>query len=188
MTVVGSRLLGFAAGAAGARTAWVTGWSAFDPQRITAGLGPVGNLLAGASVRWDALHYLWIAQSGYRHAGDTVFFPLYPLLVHAAAWLTGSDVRAGIIVSLGALAVALTLLHRLTTLELGRRAADATVLLIAFAPLSFFFSALYTESLFLALSVGAVYAARRDRWAVACLLAALAAVTRAWRASSRSPC
>ena len=33
-----------------------------------------------------------------------------------------------------------------STLKLGRQAADATVLLILFAPLSFFFSALYTES------------------------------------------
>ena len=32
--------------------------------------------------------------------------------------------------------------------------------------MSFFFSAVYSESLFLALSVGAIYAARRERWAL----------------------
>jgi hypothetical protein len=43
---------------------------------------------------------------------------------------------------------------------------------------SLFFTAIYTESLFLALAVGAVYAARRDRPAIAGVLAALAAITR----------
>ena len=44
--------------------------------------------------------------------------------------------------------------------------------------MSFFFSAVYSESLFLALSVGAVYAARRERWAWAGVLGALAATSR----------
>jgi hypothetical protein len=52
------------------------------------------------------------------------------------------------------------------------------VLLVAFAPLSLFFSAVYTESLFLALSVGSIYAARRGRWRLACGLGGLAAATR----------
>jgi Mannosyltransferase (PIG-V) len=82
------------------------------------------------------------------------------------------------VISAVSFAVALGLLHRLTELELGRRAADATVLLLALAPLSFFFTAVYTESLFLALALGAVYAARRERWAPASALAAAAAVTR----------
>jgi hypothetical protein len=52
------------------------------------------------------------------------------------------------------------------------------VLLLAFAPLSFVFNAVYTESLFLAISVGAVYAARCGRLYTSVGLAALAAVTR----------
>ena len=43
--------------------------------------------------------------------------------------------------------------------------ARGAVLATAFLPMSFFLSAVYSESLFLALSVGAVYAARTDRWA-----------------------
>jgi 4-amino-4-deoxy-L-arabinose transferase-like glycosyltransferase len=56
--------------------------------------------------------------------------------------------------------------------------ARATVYLLAFSPMAFFFSAPYTESLFLLLSVGAFYAARRERWWVAGAVAGLAAVTR----------
>jgi hypothetical protein len=44
--------------------------------------------------------------------------------------------------------------------------------------MALFLSALYTESLFLALSVGTFYAARKDRWALAGMLGGLAALTR----------
>ena len=57
-------------------------------------------------------------------------------------------------------------------------AARRTVVLIAFFPAAVFFSAAYTESLFLALSVGVLLAARRERWALAGALGALAAATR----------
>ena len=77
---------------------------------------------------------------------------------------------------MAALALALYGIHRLTTLELGRgatgarreRVADAArlaVLLTAFAPMAFFFSAVYSESLYLALSVGLFWSARHGRWA-----------------------
>ena len=52
------------------------------------------------------------------------------------------------------------------------------MLVTALFPMSFFFSAVYSESLFLALSIGAVYAARRERWMWAGLLGMLAATTR----------
>src|SRR5207244_4101387 len=52
------------------------------------------------------------------------------------------------------------------------------VLLLAFAPVAFFFSAPYTESLFLVLSVGAFLAARTGRWALAGLAAGAASGTR----------
>jgi hypothetical protein len=51
-------------------------------------------------------------------------------------------------------------------------------MLIAFCPMAYYFSAVYTESLFLALSVGCVYAARTGRWAQAALLAMLASASR----------
>jgi hypothetical protein len=153
-------------------------WTLFDPAHLSVRLGAVGNVLGAAAVRWDSIHYLNIAARGYRHAADTVFFPLYPLLVRGLGFLTGSTVLAGAAISTASFAVALVVLHRLTRLELGERAADATVLLLAFAPVSLFFGALYTESLFLALSVGAMYCARRDRWWLAVALGALAALTR----------
>jgi hypothetical protein len=155
-----------------------SGWASFDPSRITNHLGAVGDAVAASAVRWDSLHYLTIAEHGYTTIGNTVFFPLYPLLIRGTGLALGSDVLAGVTISGVSFIVALWLLHRLTELELGRQAADAAVLLLCFAPLAFFFSAVYSESLFLALSLGTIYAARRERWALACGLGALAALTR----------
>ena len=44
--------------------------------------------------------------------------------------------------------------------------------------MSFFFSAIYSESMFLLLSIASLLSARRDRWALAGFLALLAALTR----------
>lgn len=179
--VLVSRLVVFLAGAAGVLlVSRRAGWRAFDPGGIATNLGAIGNLVAGSTVRSDAVHYLTIAGHGYAAdgPGSRAFYPLYPWLIHLLGSITGSNAFAGIAISLASFAVALVLLHRLTEQELGPRAANATVLLIAFAPLSFFFSAVYTESLFLALSVGSIYAARRQRWLLAGVLGGLAALTR----------
>jgi hypothetical protein len=128
-------------------------------------------------VRWDSIHYLSIASQGYKPAGDTGFFPFYPLLIRGLGWVLSSDVLAGIVISIVSFAVGLVLLHRIAREELGERVADATVLLLAFAPLTVFFSAIYTESLFLALSVGTFYLARRGHFRWACVTAAFTTVT-----------
>jgi hypothetical protein len=60
----------------------------------------------------------------------------------------------------------------------GGEVARLAVLLTAFAPMAFYLSAVYSESLYLALSVGVFLCARRGRWAVAATLAALAGATR----------
>jgi hypothetical protein len=58
--------------------------------------------------------------------------------------------------------------------EVARLALFATVL----APMAFYFSAVYSESLYLALSVGVFWCARQGRWAWVGVLGALAGATR----------
>jgi hypothetical protein len=60
----------------------------------------------------------------------------------------------------------------------GRDAARLAVLVTALAPMAFFFSAVYSESLYLALSVGVFWCARQGRWAWVGVLGALAGATR----------
>jgi hypothetical protein len=190
-----SRLLVWSAGVA---TVLVLGFGperkAFDPPGITRGFGWLGNLLAAPAARWDAAWYLVIARYGYRADlgiyPRTAFFPLYPLGLRAIAWLGAPPILAGVLLSVVALAFALYGIHRLSTLELARagalragtdRVADAArlaVLLTAFAPMAFFFSAVYSESLYLALSVGLFWSARNGRWLWVGVLGALAGATR----------
>ena len=81
-------------------------------------------------------------------------------------------------ISLAAFLAALVLLHRLAELELGRRLARPTLVLLAVFPAAVYFGAPYSESLFLLLAVGAFYAARTGRWAWAGACAGLASASR----------
>jgi hypothetical protein len=143
-------------------------------------LGALGYVLSASADRYDSWAYLAIAAHGYGKvtSGSLAYYPGYPLLIRALNVVIGSPLVTGVAISTSAFLVGLLMLHRLTELEIGRRAADATVLLVAFAPLSFFFTAVYTESLFQALSVGGMLSARTGRWRLACALAALASMTR----------
>jgi len=192
-----SRLLVWVAGAGTVATlGFGPTRKALDPPGLTRGLGSLGDILAAPAARWDGAWYLVIAHYGYRPdlgaftASRTAFFPLYPLGVRAISWLGTPPVLGGVLLSIAALALALYGVHRLTTLELGaaaRRAgrpalssdaARLAVMVTAFAPMAFFFSAVYTESLYLALSVALFWSARNGRWAWVGVLGALAAATR----------
>ena len=156
----------------------------FDAPALTQPLGGFGDALLSPLARWDAVWYLGIADSGYGGADSprVAFFPLYPLLVRAVGELGGGSRGALLVasyaVALAALLAALHLLHRLVALELGRRLAAPTLLLLCAFPASLFLGAPYSESLFLLASVGAVYAARKGAWAWAGVAAAAASGTR----------
>lgn len=185
-----SRILVWAAGVAGVLV-WPTlvgagVWRKFDPDLLTAPFGSLGDLLIAPAARWDSAWYLAIAAGGYGHdAARTAFFPLYPLLVRALGGPAdalgagvGAYLLAGVLVSLVALAAGLAVVHRLAALELGDADARLTATLVALFPTAYAFSAVYSESLFLALSAGALYAGRLGRWRWAGVLAGLASATR----------
>jgi hypothetical protein len=152
----------------------------FDDPSLT---HAIADPLLAPLARWDSVWYLRIADSGYGDSAPrAAFFPLYPLLVRAAATPFGASegalLLAAYVISLAAFVAALFLLYRLTELELGRRLARPTLLLLAVFPAAVFFGAPYSESLFLLLAVGAFYAARGGHWAWAGTCAALASATR----------
>jgi hypothetical protein len=150
----------------------------FDPAGLTTPFGPTGDALAAPLGRWDSVWFMAIADGGYGDGASAAFFPLYPLLLRVAGAPLGSTLIGGALLSTALLGVALVLLHRLVSLDHERAVARNAVLVTALFPMAFFFSAVYSESLFLALSIGAVYAARRERWLWAGVLGALAAATR----------
>jgi hypothetical protein len=136
---------------------------------------------------WDSGWYFEIARRGYfvnpdgQHA--IAFFPLYPFLMRVLAWPFGGTERAlwvaGVVLSYSCLFLGLVVLHRLTATRFAdRETARRTVLYVAVFPFAFFFTMVYTESLFLFLSVSAVAAATASRWGLAGLLGFLVALTR----------
>jgi hypothetical protein len=174
--VVLSRLLVWAAGLTAVLVAGVSSRAAdFDPAGTLTPYGEPLDTLVAPGARWDSVWYLDVAHSGYgSDPARPAFFPLYPLVLR----VLGSDIVAGIGVSIACFAIAALLLHRLTAIELGSAAAGPTVTALALFPGSLYFSMVYSEALFLVLSVGAVYAARTGRWAWAGALGALGAATR----------
>jgi Gpi18-like mannosyltransferase len=137
---------------------------------------------------YDSGFYVDIAANGYWGANtlhqmsNWAFFPLYPLLMRFFALPFGASNDAlriaGIFVSNCAALIAAIYLYKLTMKELGRKPAARAVLYLALFPMSFFLSAVYTESLFLATVISCTYYARLHRWWLAGLLGGLAALTR----------
>jgi Mannosyltransferase (PIG-V) len=164
--------------------------------------GEVANLPA----RFDTGWYLSIATTGYEYTPNRfdrqqniVFFPAFPVAMQVLSLFVARQlVWSGVLVSFIAFAVALRYLFRLARELMDTERAAVTVTLLSVYPFAVFFSAPYTEGLFLATMLGAWWHARRDeRWrAVAyglvagltrpngCLLSvplALAAVLPLWR-------
>jgi hypothetical protein len=132
---------------------------------------------------WDGLWYRLIALEGY--AGSTqsaraAFWPLFPWTMRGGSLLTGWTVETvGYLIANLAFLGALLVLYRLITLDYGDSApARRALWALALFPTAFFFSAVYTESLFLLLSAGALYLWRRDRPWVAGVVSVGAALCR----------
>jgi len=128
---------------------------------------------------WDGHWFALIAQEGYFERPTTAFFPLYPLLLRGGCWLLDGQIElAGVLIANAALLGALFLLYQLIQLDFPRAVARRAILYLALFPTAYYLGAVYSESLFLLLSVGSLYAARRNRWWVAGAFGFLAALTR----------
>ena len=133
-------------------------------------------------VRWDASHYLGLAERWYVGEGDPrfhlVFFPLYPLIVRAFYALGMNAALAGTLISNVCLFVSGVALYRLVEMDTDAQTGERAMRLMLFTPLSFFFSIAYSESLFMMLTLLSVLMARKRRFAPAILIGALAANAR----------
>jgi hypothetical protein len=155
--------------------------AAYLPEADPAGdpLEPPGFLNYWA--HWDGAWYSQIAVEGYgaRAPESTAFFPLYPLFVRLGSTFVGGPAVWGVALSILCTAFALFFVYRIAEDLYGVRAARACTLALAFFPTAFFLNAVYTEALFLALTAGAVWAARvRGNLVLAGAFGALAAATR----------
>ena len=147
--------------------------------------------------RFDAGWYAGIALDGYSFEGrfdkqqNIAFFPAFPMLERAAGYPLGAFARgvpkerrmarmlwAGVIVSILAFAWAAVYLWRLARDTIGEDRAGAAVALLAAYPFAVFFSAPYTESLFLLGAIATIYHFRRGELARAVVWGLLVGLTR----------
>ncbi len=122
---------------------------------------------------FDGEHYLSIAKSGYGF-GEQAFFPLYPLLLQ----FFKSTFWFGIVISNLCFAVVIAGFYKLLRLDFSEKIAKLSLLLFILFPTSFYFGAIYTESLFLMFVIWSFYFARKSHWFLASILAGLACSTR----------
>src|ERR671919_756118 len=150
---------------------------------LAPGTGPLSEGFFDIWVRWDARHFLEVAEFGYTdvrtdpHA--TAFFPLYPLLIKALGAAGLPLPAAGMLISTGATVVACAYLYALAEEEVGEGAGRQAALYLVLFPTAVFLIAPYSEALFLAGAVPAFYYARRGLWLFAALPAAVAVGARA---------
>jgi Mannosyltransferase (PIG-V) len=149
----------------------------WDDPSLTHDLGAVTDVWA----RWDSVWFLRIAEHGYSAASGaaSAFYPLYPGAVAVLGRaLFGHYVLAGILISLAAALGSFLLLHRIAEERLGADGARRAVLYLAFFPFALFLQAVYSESLYLLLTLAAFMLAERRRFLVAGAVTGLALLAR----------
>ncbi len=140
----------------------------------------ISGILLGVWQRFDVIHFLRIAQTGYADPDLSPFYPAFPLLSRWLGLLFGGNVLLGSFV-IANLAILLALIALYTwMLDEGhdRTLARRILLLLVWFPTAFFLFVPYSESLFLLFTILGVWAARRQHWLLAGGLSALASLTR----------
>jgi hypothetical protein len=137
--------------------------------------------------RWDAHHYLRLAEVGYVQSSPPpntddplyiVFFPFFPLAVHIVSLAVQNLVLSALVVSFAASVGAGYFLFRLVALDADEATAWRAVLLLFSFPTAYYLAAPFSEALFLFSALASVYAARTGHWAGAGVAGALATGTR----------
>jgi hypothetical protein len=161
------------------------------------GFVPSNDPLANLPARFDAGWYGDIALDGYswdhtfQRQRNIAFFPALPLLMRPVASVLSfhdrmpthdrrmvSALWAGVLISFAAFLWALYYFVRLGRDLVGAEAAANAALLLSAYPFALFFSAAYSESVFLLAALGAFYHFRRGEWLAASAWGLLLGLTR----------
>ncbi|MEA2516487.1 MAG: hypothetical protein QOG16_325 [Actinomycetota bacterium] len=151
---------------------------------LAPGQGPVGEGFLDIWTRWDANHFVVVAEHGWsgpiaEAARPAAFFPLYPLAMRAGMAIGLAPIAAGLLVSTIATYIACVFLIKLADAEIGPGAGRRAAMYLLLFPTAVFLAAPYSESLFLAGAIPAFYLARQRRWLLASIPAAVAMSARA---------
>lgn len=159
-------------------------WSAYHFDFIT---HPSNNWI-NIWDRWDSGVYKTIAQSSYKFVNVKLDFwaflshfpPLYSLTMATASRLLNiSLINAGILVSLASIIFASVILYKLVYLEFkSNRIAWLAVIFLNLYPTSYFTISIYSESLFLLMTIWGFYCLKKEDYFLSGFAAAGAILTR----------
>jgi Gpi18-like mannosyltransferase len=140
---------------------------------------------------FDGVHYLRIAQDGYLAQYSQAFFPLFPVLIRLFSFLLPKipnlDTNiytdpaffySGLILSNIFFLGALLVFYKILRIDFKKDISFLSIIFILVFPTSFFFGAVYTESLFLLLAVSAIFLIRKGNFFWAAILISLSTATR----------
>lgn len=160
---------------------WFILWEALllAMLRVAPFLRPLNTRFLGdiALSNFDGVYYLTIARGGYG-IFQQAFFPFYPLLIKwISAALALRDVSVAVAISHVSFLLGLFLFYDLAT-SINKAIGLWSVVFLMFFPTSFFFGAVYSESIFFFLSVLCVWSIRHRRWGMVGMSGLLAGMTR----------
>jgi Gpi18-like mannosyltransferase len=140
---------------------------------------------------FDGVHYLRIAQDGYAAQYSQAFFPLYPILVRIFSYIIPKNPTldltfyndpsyfySGILLSNVFLLAGLYFFYKLLRLDFDKKTSALSVIFLLAVPTSFYFGAVYAESLFLFLTVLSIYFIRKKKFFLGAIIVAIATATR----------
>src|ERR1700719_316868 len=138
----------------------VASYQALEDEKV-----PFGEAWLEIWNQWDTLHFLRLAEFGYSAADKfkAWFYPFYPWCVRFFSYLSGDFLIASFAVSGFALLFAVVILRRLAAAEWDAAIARRTVYFFLIFPTAYVLHIGYTESLFLALVIGSIFAARNQK-------------------------
>lgn len=128
---------------------------------------------------WDAQHFLYISEKGYHKGNDSnAFSPLYPLLIFVLDSVTKNSFTAGLLISNVCSLVAFYLFFIVTSQWFDEKIARKSLIFLLCFPTSFFFSLIYSESLFFLLIMLFFHFLTQKKIMIASLIALLIPLTR----------
>lgn len=133
-------------------------------------------------LRWDASHYISIAEHGYQTVGDArnfiVFLPLYPFFIRLFNYIFRNYVISAYIVSYVSAVLSGYFLYLLVKNDSDESTAFRALKYYLIFPFSFFLFIPMSESLFMLFLLGAVYFARKKKWLLSGAFGYCCALTR----------
>lgn len=145
---------------------------------------PVSNFLIFPWANFDGIHYLSIAGDGY-NISNSRFFPIFPLIINFFSNILGGGKTYGTLQFFVALALSnafflssLFIFYKLIRLDFSEKIAFRSIFFMLVFPTSFYFASIYSESIFLLLSLLCFYFARKGNWIIASICGMALTATR----------